>query len=263
MKRNLTALMILLGVQLLLWKGIPIISRTAYKDTSKPATVTLIGVIPWIFVTLASHNIVFWNVPQIDGGISGALVFGTVGAIAGAVIGAVIGGIYDLVEQNKQTSNSSNSYSHDSWQSTTTASFAVAVIAGVLGIIIGGVYGTIFSSSRPNDLVGIIGMSIWGIIVGGLGAFIVGGIAGLIIGFISSVVILAILKLVNDWLSLLAAAFGMSVGFGFIGGFFNPATISALVVTGIPLLYEQLYPPIKYHRLITKYRHAEKNLIKP
>ncbi|RAM53032.1 MAG: hypothetical protein C6Y22_02755 [Hapalosiphonaceae cyanobacterium JJU2] len=35
MKRNLTALMILLGVQLLLWKGIPIIFRTAHKETPK------------------------------------------------------------------------------------------------------------------------------------------------------------------------------------------------------------------------------------
>lgn len=89
--------------------------------TGEIVTVTLIGVIPWIFVTLASHNIVLWNVPKIDGGIQGALVFGTVGAIAGAVIGAVIGGIYDLVEQNKQTSSSYNSYSHDFWQSTTTS----------------------------------------------------------------------------------------------------------------------------------------------
>ena len=89
--------------------------------TSEITTVTIIGVIPWIFVTLASHNIVFWNVPEIANGISGALVFGTVEAIAGAVIGAVISGIYNLFEQNKQTSKSSNSYSHDSWQSITTA----------------------------------------------------------------------------------------------------------------------------------------------
>ncbi len=36
MKRNLTALMIFLVVQLLLWKVIPIISRTAHKNASKP-----------------------------------------------------------------------------------------------------------------------------------------------------------------------------------------------------------------------------------
>ncbi|RAM53033.1 MAG: serine/threonine protein kinase [Hapalosiphonaceae cyanobacterium JJU2] len=227
--------------------------------TGEIATVIVIG----IFVTLASHNIVLWDVPKITDGTQGALVFGTVGAIAGAVIGAVSGGIYDLFKQNKQRSQNYYSYSHDSWQSITAASFGVAVIVGVLGILIGSVYGTIFASSRPSDLVGIIGMSIWGIIAGGFFACMVGGIAGLIVGFVSSAFIWAILKIVNDWLSLLAATFGISVGFGFVAGFFNPAAISALGITGVPLLYTQLYAPIKHHILITKYRQSEKNLIKP
>ncbi|MCX7595849.1 MAG: hypothetical protein N2235_19215 [Fischerella sp.] len=71
------------------------------------------------------------------------------------------------------------------------------------------------------------------------------------------------MEIVNDWLSLLAAALGISVGFGFVAGFFNPATMLALGITGIPLLYSLVYAPIKYHRLITKYRHSEKNPIKP
>lgn len=124
-------------------------------------------------------------------------------------------------------------------------------------------YGTVVSSSRPSDLVGIIFSSIGGILVGGFVACIIGGIVGLIIGFVTSFLIWAILRIVNDWLSLLAAALGISVGIGFVGGFLNPATMLALGITGISLLYELVYAPIKHQKLITKYRHSEQNLIKP
>ncbi|MCX7595848.1 MAG: hypothetical protein N2235_19210 [Fischerella sp.] len=81
--------------------------------TGEIATVTVIGVISWIFATLASHNIVFCNMPSITDGSSGALVFGTVGAIAGTVGGAVIGGICYFFEKNKQRSESSSPYSYN------------------------------------------------------------------------------------------------------------------------------------------------------
>jgi hypothetical protein len=71
------------------------------------------------------------------------------------------------------------------------------------------------------------------------------------------------LSIVNDFLSLLAAVLGVSVGLGFVWGFFNLSTILVLGITGIPFLYMVLYAPIQHQKLITKYRHSEKNLIKP
>jgi serine/threonine protein kinase len=238
--------------------------------TGELVTFTVFGIIPWIVATLASHNIVLWNSPSttdssngITDGSGGAFVFGMAGAILGAVVGAVIGGIYHFFQENKQKSKGYSSYSDNFWEVTRGAFFGGVLIVGVLGIIIGGVYGTIVSSNRPSDLVGIIYVSFWEIVSGGFLACIVGGIAGAIIGCITSVLMWAVLWIVNDWLSLLAAAFGISIGLGFIGSFLNPSTILALVVTGIPFLYTLVYAPIHHQRLISKYRHSEKNLIEP
>ncbi|MBD2202321.1 serine/threonine protein kinase [Calothrix sp. FACHB-1219] len=231
--------------------------------TGEIATVILIGLIPWIFATLASRNIVFWNLPNINDSSNGAFVFGTVGAIAGSVIGAAIGGIYELYQKNKPSSSNYYPYENDFWDNIKGGSFAGLIILGVLGIIIGGVYGTIASPNTPNDLVGIIFMSLGGIVQGGFVACIVGAIAGGIIGLIASFTIWAILKIVNDWLSLLTAGFGISVGLGFITGLLNQVTILALGVTGIPLLYKLLYAPIQQQKLISKYRRSEQHLIKP
>jgi serine/threonine protein kinase len=231
--------------------------------TGEILTFTVTGIIPWIVATLASHNIVFWNVPSISDGINGALVFGTVGAILGAVVGTIIGGIYDCYEKNKQKSESYSSYSNNFWENTAGAICASIFIVGVLGILIGGVYGTIVSSNRSSDLVGIILMSFWGILCGGFFACIIGGIAGAIIGCITSVLMWAVLRIVDDWLSLLAAAFGISVGLGFVAGFLNLSTILALGITGIPFLYMLVYAPIQSQRLISRYRNSEKNLIEP
>ncbi|MDZ8104308.1 MAG: protein kinase [Nostoc sp. DedQUE12a] len=218
----------------------------------------LFGIIPWIVATLASYNIVFWNVPSIKDGIYGAGVFGSVGAILGAVVGAVIGGIYYLFQKKKQSS-----YSKNFWENTAVSIFVSVLLVGVVGIIIGGVYGTIVDSNKPTDLVGIIFMSIAGILSGGFIACIIGGIAGAIVGCITSVLMWAVLKIVDDWLSLLAAAFGISVSLGFVMSFLNPSTILALGITGIPFLYTLVYAPIQYQRLISKYRNSEKNLIEP
>jgi WD40 repeat protein len=52
MKRNLTASMILLGVQLLLWKGVPIISHTPHKDSPIPESSTVSKILQ---TTLKGH----------------------------------------------------------------------------------------------------------------------------------------------------------------------------------------------------------------
>lgn len=212
----------------------------------------LFGIIPWIVVTLASHNIGLWNVPSIKESTSGAFIFGTVAAILGAVLGVLIGRISNFF-------NNKNDY----LKNITTAIFGGAIIVGVVGIIIGGVYGTIFDSDRPSDLVSIILKLLWGILCGGFFASLVGGIAGAIIGFPISFLMRAILKIVNDRVSLLAAAFGISVGLGFVISFLNPSTILALGITGIPFLYTLVYAPIQHQKLISKYRNSEKNLIQP
>ncbi len=64
-------------------------------------------------------------------------------------------------------------------------------------------------------------------------------------------------------MSLFAAAFGISVGLGFVMSFLNPSTIVALGITGIPFLYTLVYAPIQHQRLISKYRDSEKNVIQP
>ena len=220
--------------------------------TGEILTFTILGIIPWIVATLAFHNIELWNVPSIKDSLSGAFIFGTIGAIAGAVLGAVIGGIYAYFKEKDNF-----------WPSIFGAILLGVIFLGVLGILFGSVYGTIVNPSRPNNLVYIIFDSIGGILQGGFSAFIVGGIAGAIIGLITSFLILAILAIVNDWVSLLTAAFGLSVGLGFIGGFLQLSTILALAITGTPFLYMLIYAPIKHQKLITKYRHSEKNLIKP
>ncbi|MCF2148543.1 protein kinase [Desmonostoc muscorum LEGE 12446] len=219
----------------------------------------LIGIIPWIVATLASHNIGLLPIEYTGSGSktfiesgSGAFIFGTVAAILGAVLGVLIGGIDHFLQKK-----------YDSWKDITGVMFGGAMILGVLGIIIGGVYGTIFDSNRPSDLVSIILKSLWGIVWGGFFASIVGGIAGAIIGFPTSFLMWAVLKIVNDWLSLLAAAFGISVGLGFVMSFLNPSTIVALGITGIPFLYTLVYAPIQHQKLITKYRNSEKKLIEP
>jgi serine/threonine protein kinase len=238
--------------------------------TGEIATIIVIGVIPWIIATLASHNIVFWNLPKINDGSNGAFVFGTVGAIAGSVLGSVIGGIYNFFKGSKPNSQNYYPYSNDFWEVIKGALFGGLIILGVLGIIIGGLYGTIVDPKIPSDLVGIISMSFLGMLLGGLGACIVGGIAGVIIGFITSFLTWAILMIVgpilitfNDLLSLLIAGFGLSIGLGFVTGFLNPLTILALGITGIPLLYKLLYEPIKHQKLISNYRRSEQHLIKP
>jgi serine/threonine protein kinase len=230
--------------------------------TGEIAIVAVFGVIPWIIATLASHNIVLYNLPKIDDAANGAFVFGTVGAIAGSVFGPVIAGIYNFFRRNKPNSTYYGSNSSDEFWEIINGAFG-GVIIGVLGIIIGSVYGTIVYKDRPSDLVGIILMSVGGIFQGGFGACIFGGIAGAIIGCISSFAIWIILRIVNDRFSLLTAGLGISVGLGFINGFLNQLTILALGITGTPLLYKLLYSPIKHQKLISKYRRSEQNLIKP
>jgi MFS family permease len=230
--------------------------------TGEIATIILFGVIPWIIATLASHNIVLYNLPKIDDGAFGAFIFGTVGAIAGSVFAPVIAGIYNFFRRNKPSLDGYNSNSNEFWEIASGALFG-GVILGILGIIIGGVYGTIVYKDRPSDLVGIILVSLGGIFQGGFGACIFGGIAGAIIGLISSLVIWIILRIVNDGFSLLTAGLGISVGLGFISGFLNQLTILALGITGTPLLYKLLYSPIKHQKLISKYRRSEQHLIKP
>ncbi len=227
--------------------------------TGEILTFTVFGIIPWIVATLASHNIGLLPIEYSDSGSksfiesgSGAFIFGTTAAILGAVLGVLIGEIDHFLHKK-----------YDSWKDITPAIFRGAIIVGVLGTIIGGVYGTIFDSNRPSDLVSIILKSLWGIVWGGFFASIVGGIAGAIIGFPSSFLMRAILKIVNDRSSLLAAAFGVSVGLGFAISFLNTSTILALVITGIPFLYTLFYAPIQHQKLISKYRNSEKNLIQP
>ncbi|MDJ0618109.1 MAG: serine/threonine-protein kinase [Calothrix sp. MO_192.B10] len=241
--------------------------------TGEIATITATKIIE----IMAFYDIVFWNWSGIFFGIPdgtiGAGIFGTVGAIFGSIASPVIAIIYNLFQEKKQKLKNISPYPKpepylkEYGKLMRSSLFYGMLITGVLGIIIGGVYGTIVSSSRPNDLVGIIGMSIWGIISGGFFACIIGGItggiAGSIIGFVTYFLTWAILKIVNDWLSLLATVFGISVGLVFVVGFLNQFTMLALGITGILLLYEMVYTPIKHHRLITKYRHSEKNLIKP
>ncbi|MBW4613446.1 MAG: protein kinase [Desmonostoc vinosum HA7617-LM4] len=222
--------------------------------TGEIATFIIIGIIPWIIATLASHKIILWNLPGIDGSSNGAFVFGTLGAIFGGVAGAVINRGYNFFQKNKQN--------FDYWQ-IAAAILVGVIIVGILGIIGGGVYGAIIDLSKPNDLVGIIFKLMGGILAGGIGACFIGGIAGLIIGFLTSVLMWIILKSVNDRLSLLAAAFGISVGLGFVGSFLRLSTILALGITGIPFLYTLIYAPIQHQKLISKYRDSEKNLIRP
>jgi serine/threonine protein kinase len=234
--------------------------------TGEIATFTFLAVIPWIIALLADNKIVFWNMPTSINSPTGAVIFGTVGAILGAVGGVfihAIGLIYNSFMENKQRSEAFSSQLYDYWPNTFGSIFAGLTIVGVLGIIIGSVFGTIFDSSRPSDLVGIIFNVIGGILTGGFGACFLGGIAGGIIGYITSFLMWVVLSIVNDFLSLLAALLGVNVGIGFVWGFFNLSTILALGITGIPFLYILLYAPIQHQKLITKYRHSEKNLIKP
>jgi serine/threonine protein kinase len=235
--------------------------------TGEIATFTILAVIPWIIALLADNKIVFWNMPTIKDSMEGAAIFGTGGAILGAVGGVfiqAIGLIYNSFKKKKQRSEVLSLDLCDYWPNTFGSIFAGLIIVGVLGIIIGSVFGTIFTSSRPSDLVSIIfNMIVGGIISGGIGACFLGGIAGGIIGYITSFLMWVVLSIVNDFLSLLAAVLGVSVGLGFVWGFFNLSTILALGITGIPFLYMLLYAPIQHQKLITKYRHSEKNLIKP
>jgi serine/threonine protein kinase len=228
--------------------------------TGEIATFTVLAVIPWIIALLADNKIVFWNMPTIKNSMEGAAIFGTVGAILG-VVGSVliyaIRLIYDSFKENEQMSL------YDYWNNTYETIVVGMIIVGALGVIIGSIVGTIFDSSRPSDLEGIIFNVMLGILMGGFGACLLGGIAGGIIGFVTSFLMWIILIIVNDFLSLLAAVLGVSVGLGFVWGFFNVSTILALGITGIPFLYMLLYAPIQHQKLITKYRHSEKNLIKP
>ena len=228
--------------------------------TGEIATFTVLAVIPWIIALLADNKIVFWNMPTIKNSIEGAVIFGTVGAILGAVGGVLIYAIrliYDSFKENEQMSL------YNYWNNTYETIVVGMIIVGALGVIIGSIVGTIFDSSRPSDLVGIIFNVMGGIMMGGFGACFLGGIAGGIIGYITSFLMWVVLSIVNDFLSLLAAVLGVSVGLGFVWGFFNISTILALGITGIPFLYMLLYAPIQHQKLITKYRHSEKNLIKP
>lgn len=228
--------------------------------TGEIATFTVLAVIPWIIALLADNKIVFWNMPTIKDSMEGAAIFGTVGAILGAVGSVLIYAIrliYDSFKENEQMSL------YNYWNNTYETIVVGMIIVGALGVIIGSIVGTIFDSSRPSDLVGIIFNVIGGILMGGFGACLLGGIAGGIIGFVTSFLMWIILSIVNDFLSLLAAVLGVSVGLGFVWGFFNVSTILALGITGIPFLYMLLYAPIQHQKLITKYRHSEKNLIKP
>ena len=228
--------------------------------TGEIATFTVLAVIPWIIALLADNKIVFWNMPTIKNSIEGAVIFGTVGAILGAVGGVLIYAIrliYDSFKENEQMSL------YNYWNNTYETIVVGMIIVGALGVIIGSIVGTIFDSSRPSDLVGIIFNVMGGIMMGGFGACFLGGIAGGIIGYITSFLMWVVLSIVNDFLSLLAAVLGVSVGLGFVWGFFNVSTILALGITGIPFLYMLLYAPIQHQKLITKYRHSEKNLIKP
>jgi serine/threonine protein kinase len=228
--------------------------------TGEIATFTVLAVIPWIIALLADNKIVFWNMPTIKDSMEGAAIFGTVGAILGAVGSVLIYAIrliYDSFKENEQMSL------YNYWNNTYETIVVGMIIVGALGVIIGSIVGTIFDSSRPSDLVGIIFNVILGILMGGFYVCFLGGIAGGIIGFVTSFLMWIILSIVNDFLSLLAAVLGVSVGLGFVWGFFNVSTILALGITGIPFLYMLLYAPIQHQKLITKYRHSEKNLIKP
>jgi hypothetical protein len=198
--------------------------------------------------------------PTIKDSMECAAIFGTVGAILGAVGSVLIYAIrliYDSFKEKKQKSL------YNYWNNTYETIVVGMIIVGALGVIIGSIVGTIFDSSRPSDLVGIIFNVMLGILTGGFYACFLGGIAGGIIGFVTSFLMWIILIIVNDFLSLLAAVLGVSVGLGFVWGFFNVSTILALGITGIPFLYMLLYAPIQHQKLITKYRHSEKNLIKP
>ena len=228
--------------------------------TGEIATFTVLAIIPWIIALLADNKIVFWNMPTIKDSMEGAAIFGTVGAILGAVGSVLIYAIrliYDSFKENEQMSL------YNYWNNTYETIVVGMIIVGALGVIIGSIVGTIFDSSRPSDLVGIIFNVMRGILMGGFYACFLGGIAGGIIGFVTSFLMWIILIIVNDFLSLLAAVLGVSVGLGFVWGFFNVSTILALGITGIPFLYMLLYAPIQHQKLITKYRHSEKNLIKP
>jgi serine/threonine protein kinase len=224
-----------------------------------------IKIIPWVVGILTSNNIAFWNIPTINDGFSGSGIFGSIGAIVGALISSIIAVIYSFFKSKKRDSisNYNSSSSSNYWEIVLPSLAVGVVIAGLLGIIIGGVYGTIISKDRPNDLVGIIFVSILSMLQGGFIACFLGGIPGVIIGILGSYLMWLILKIINNWLFLLTAIFGISVGFGFAGGFANQFTILALGISGIPLLCALIYPPIKHHRLITKYRNSEQNLIKP
>ena len=225
--------------------------------TGEIVTITAMKFIALIVAILVPHQITFWNIFRISDSMSGAGVFGTVGAIVGAVVVPVIIGIYKFFAKNQESSRYSYSLD-DHW----AIAYGIA-IAGLLGIISGSVYGTIVDSSTNTALLTIIYTSIQGIIAGGLTACIAGGIAGMIIGLVSNFLTWATLKIINDWLSLLTAIFGVSVGVGFVVGFVYLFTMLALGITGIPLLYALVYLPTKHHRLIAKYRHSEQNLIEP
>ncbi|WP_315791464.1 serine/threonine-protein kinase [Fischerella sp. JS2] len=64
-------------------------------------------------------------------------------------------------------------------------------------------------------------------------------------------------------LFLLTLALGTSIGIGSLVGFLDPYILSALAMTGLPLVTMLLYPPLRRRQLIAKYRQSEERLIKP
>ena len=154
------------------------------------------------------------------------------------------------------------------------AGIAVGFEAAAWVMATAGATGGAMAGSMAGIIVGILSLLMaWSGVVAAAGtAVLSSAIAGLVGGAISGV---GTGIVVEDLLrkgigqnfavciSLLTTASGISLGLSFVLGLLNPLVIFALLGTSLPLLAMILYPYLRWAKVISDYRKAEENLVKP